>query len=513
MSRFANSQSDVSKSESVQGLVSYLEERWLERYVPAAEAWCSEMGAMHIDEVLDEVDAFAEALKLKPLEVKRFLGKPRSPRAAPAAPVKKSWADVESDDESPLALATPQSSLEIESDDAASTTAPSTCMTPEPTFDGFRPVAGKKARRTPSDTASTCVSEVSTVRTTKVSIMKPILDAETTFTIKARQVGALLGPNGVTLSKIERETGAKVSVPKVSVPKSVEKTGAKPVPEDRTIVVRGPSKKCVDRVVQICKARIAEAELDGNMARLNAGETAENVAVDSCDVGALLGKGGAALRKIEEATKARISVSKDGAVRTVVVRGSAASVSAAKKAIADALRCAEREVAVPDWSIGELLGKGGAVLRKIEETTKARISVSKETDGKGNRLVRIRAQTEDAAAAAEEAVLQIAHPEEHSIEVTSAEASVLIGSKGETVKRIQKFSGARVTIGATGRNRTVWISGPTVDNINDALNAMKEVLRDELQPARKNRTESPPRSAQGTGAPPNMNREDFPALR
>merc|ERR1712216_98226 len=84
---------------------------------------------------------------------------------------------------------------------------------------------------------------------------------------------------------------------------------------------------------------------------------------------------------------------------------------------------------------------------------------------------------------AEEAVLQIAHPEEHSIEVTSAEASVLIGSKGETVKRIQKFSGARVTIGATGRNRTVWISGPTVDNINDALNAMKEVLRDELQPA------------------------------
>merc|ERR550537_1564682 len=202
------------------------------------------------------------------------------------------------------------------------------------------------------------------------------------------------------------------------------------------------------------------------MARLNAGETAENVAVDSCDVGALLGKGGAALRKIEETTRRRASPCRRCAIRTVTVRGSAASVSAAKKAIADALRCAEREVAVPDWSIGELLGKGGAVLHKIEQTTKARISVSKETDGKGNRLVRIRAQTE-AAAAAEEAVLQIAHPEEHSIEVTSAEASVLIGSKGETVKKIQKFSGARVTIGATGRNRTVWISGPTVDNIND----------------------------------------------
>merc|ERR1719487_441956 len=117
MSRFATSQSDVSKSESVQGLVSYLEERWLERYVPAAEAWCSEMGAMHIDEVLDEVDAFAEALKLKPLELKRFLGKPRSPRTAPVLP--RTPAPQDSD---------------------ATSTAPSTIAASELDSDGFQTV-------------------------------------------------------------------------------------------------------------------------------------------------------------------------------------------------------------------------------------------------------------------------------------------------------------------------------------------------------------------------------------
>jgi len=174
-------------------------------------------------------------------------------------------------------------------------------------------------------------------------------------------------------------------------------------------------------------------------------------------------------------TKARIAVSKNGSVRDVTVRGSAASVSAAKAAIADLLRFVERTVEVPEWSVGELLGRGGKALDKLQEETGARVDVSKETSGE-NRIVRIRARTEDAATAAEEAVLRIARPIEHSIEVTSTEAGVLIGRKGETVKAIQKRSGARVTIDADGRKRKVWITGPTVDNINQALNAMRDAL-------------------------------------
>jgi polyribonucleotide nucleotidyltransferase len=240
--------------------------------------------------------------------------------------------------------------------------------------------------------------------------------------------------------------------------------------------------------------------------------------VDSCDIGALLGKGGATLREIEKTTKARISVSKnegkknaEGLVRDVAVRGSAASVAAAKEAIAGLLRSVERTVEVPDWSVGELLGRGGKALEKLQRTTGARVDVAKEAEGE-SRLVRIRARTEDAAAAAEAAVLRIANPLEHSFEVTSAEAGVLIGRKGEVVKAIQKSSGARVTIEASGRMRTVLVTGPTSDNIQQALDAMRNALREELPSERKTRTASPPRSAQRSEAP-KMTADGFPALR
>jgi rRNA processing protein Krr1/Pno1 len=314
---------------------------------------------------------------------------------------------------------------------------------------------------------------------------------KTTFTITERQVGALLGPKGASLLSIERDTGAKVSVPKA---------GAKAPKKDETraIVVTGPSKKCVDRAVQLCKARTAENVLDANLERLNADETTHSVAVDSRDVGALIGKDGATLRKLEQDTKTRISVSKDGAVRNVIVRGPEAHVAAATEAIADLLRCVERTVEVPGWSVGEILGRGGKALDKLQKDTEARVDISKETTGPQDfRLVRIRARTVESATAAEEAVLRIAHPLSHSVEVTSTEAGVLIGRKGETVKAIQKESGARLTIDASGNMRTVWITGPTIDNINQALNAMRDVIRDELPSERKTRTASPPRHLSG----------------
>jgi polyribonucleotide nucleotidyltransferase len=256
--------------------------------------------------------------------------------------------------------------------------------------------------------------------------------------------------------------------------------------------------------------------------KLNPDETTATVTVDSSEIGALLGKAGATLRQIEETTKARVSVSKSGAegqqgrpasgeVRTVIIRGTEARVAAAKEAIAAALRFVDRTIEVPDWSVGELLGRGGKALEKLQEKTGARVDIDKDAKD-GKRLVRIRARTEDAANAAEEAVLQIVNPLEHSIEVTSTEAGVLIGHKGEKVKAIQKTSGARVTIDATGRMRTVLITGPTADNIQRALDAMRDALREELPSVRKTRTASPPRPAQGKETP-KMNEDDFPALR
>jgi len=336
------------------------------------------------------------------------------------------------------------------------------------------------------------------VNLTKPSLMKGVFEM-TTFEIKAREVGALMGPKGATLSAIEKDTGAKVSV---------SKDGDK-----RVIAIKGATKQCVARAALLCKDRIAVAEFDRIDERASVDEAVHTVSMDSRDIGALLGKGGETLRKIEKATQARITVPKDdGAVRIITVRGSKAAVAAAKDAIAGAVSFVERTVEVPDWAVGEILGRGGKALEKLQQRTGARVDISKEMDGEKNRVVQIRARTEDAAAAAVEAIEQIVRPIEHSIDVTSTEAGVLIGRKGETAKAIQRLSGARVDIEASGRMRKVWISGPTDDSIQKALDAMRDVLREDVPAERKTRTASPPRSAQRTEAPA-MTAEDFPALR
>merc|ERR1712118_438016 len=99
---------------------------------------------------------------------------------------------------------------------------------------------------------------------------------------------------------------------------------------------------------------------------------------------------------------------------------------------------------------------------------------------------------------------------EHTIEVDSEEAGVLIGKKGETIKEIQKWSGARVTIASTGHVRAVHISAQTEESINKALDAMKRVIREDLPSARgakAARAASPPRAAPGQKKPalPSLN--------
>jgi len=203
----------------------------------------------------------------------------------------------------------------------------------------------------------------------------------------------------------------------------------------------------------------------------------QTVMVSSSEAGILLGSGGETINRIQSKTKTRISVSKEGASRTVMVRGeNAAAVAAAKAAITEALRQVERTIEVPDWAVGELLGRGGRSLQKLQEDTGARVEVPKEGE---IRLVKIRALTEKKVAAAEKAISKIISPEEHVIDdLTSEEAGVLIGKKGEMIKAIQKYSGARVTISPTGPVRSAHISAPTIESIDKAISAMRQVIRE-----------------------------------
>jgi len=56
-----------------QDLAKFFESARLAKYLPSAKEWCTEQGAASIEEVLENVEELGEALKLKPLEKKRFL--------------------------------------------------------------------------------------------------------------------------------------------------------------------------------------------------------------------------------------------------------------------------------------------------------------------------------------------------------------------------------------------------------------------------------------------------------
>eukprot|EP00403_Amphidinium_massartii_P003818 CAMPEP_0178383870 /NCGR_PEP_ID=MMETSP0689_2-20121128/7223_1 /TAXON_ID=160604 /ORGANISM="Amphidinium massartii, Strain CS-259" /LENGTH=300 /DNA_ID=CAMNT_0020004101 /DNA_START=137 /DNA_END=1036 /DNA_ORIENTATION=- len=64
--------SSAAKVEALPGLTAFLMELKLSTYAAAANAWVDEQGACSLDEVLENMEDFADGLKLKPLERKRL---------------------------------------------------------------------------------------------------------------------------------------------------------------------------------------------------------------------------------------------------------------------------------------------------------------------------------------------------------------------------------------------------------------------------------------------------------
>lgn len=69
-----NTEDEASVEDEVmeRDIEKFLEGARLSKYVKPAMAWCDEMGAASIEDVLENVPEFMEALKLKPLERKRL---------------------------------------------------------------------------------------------------------------------------------------------------------------------------------------------------------------------------------------------------------------------------------------------------------------------------------------------------------------------------------------------------------------------------------------------------------
>merc|ERR1712060_628120 len=62
----------LEQGTSIVGLGAWLRKHGLQRYEALAERWCMDMGAISVQEILENWEEFADALALKPLERKRL---------------------------------------------------------------------------------------------------------------------------------------------------------------------------------------------------------------------------------------------------------------------------------------------------------------------------------------------------------------------------------------------------------------------------------------------------------
>merc|ERR1711865_757873 len=147
------------------------------------------------------------------------------------------------------------------------------------------------------------------------------------------------------------------------------------------------------------KKRPLEGGDEGDAKRTAYGEATDDVAlkilVPNPDAGAVIGKGGSVISQIQNDSKAKVKMSQNGDFfpgtmdRVVLITGTGASVfeglslivntiAAGKQAAiaADTEQSAEVKIAIPHAAAGGIIGKGGATIRSITETSGAKVQLS-----------------------------------------------------------------------------------------------------------------------------------------
>ena len=132
--------------------------------------------------------------------------------------------------------------------------------------------------------------------------------------------------------------------------------------------------------------------------------TSVDLKVEDHEMGRLMGRGGANIKKVmaTTATKMEVLTGAGGESKTVFrVTGTQEAVAKAKKMMESVgIGGARREVMVREDQVGIIIGKGGGTLKKLEEETGARLVVQGRRPGFSERSVQIYGTKRQAAAAA-----------------------------------------------------------------------------------------------------------------
>lgn len=326
-----------------------------------------------------------------------------------------------------------------------------------------------------------------------------------TLDLNDSYAGLLIGRGGENVKMIQEQSQTMINVPK----EADINDGMRKVTIKGTRSAIQMAKDLIWKMIEATGENLGRTGLAGPK------EHKVELPVSEDMVGAIIGKGGETIRRIQQSSKARIQIAKDqeGPIRVVVVRGTEEAVQAAKVEIEilqeekegrfggpggagprggpmDRPRGPEIKEIFPitESQVGLIIGRGGEMIRELEMSTGTKLSIPREPPAgaldKSERAVLI--------SGSQEAVQKLKKRLEEllglgpSIGVASLnllvrddQIGIVVGRSGDTVRKIESLTGTKIRVPkqSEDRFREVEIRGNQRD-IERAAAELEEVLHD-----------------------------------
>lgn len=286
--------------------------------------------------------------------------------------------------------------------------------------------------------------------------------------IEEGNIGRLVGKAGANVKRIEKETGARVSV-------------TSDTPEKPQILIKGRSDQIIAAKAQI---ELSISRSDSGKGQRQVGKEYEATEVVDLKTqqnrSLLIGEKGATIRNMESVSGAMFAVDRD--TNTVKVLGTKVAVAKGVKMVRDLIANAnfERVIDISRDEVGAVLGKKGARIQGIEKSSKARLKVVRNEELCKVSITGMKANVLQAEALIKKALENAANPiyEVNEGEIVEERelgeaVSTVIGQKGKNIHKIKDESKVRIKI---AKKATKCFIIGTPENVKRAQEMIDETI-------------------------------------
>lgn len=316
-------------------------------------------------------------------------------------------------------------------------------------------------------------------------------------------LGLIIGPRGRSQKDLEQRTGAKIIIRGRGSHRDASQSGHPDDNDELHVCIEGPEHSVNAALAEIEQLlfnpqqalRVKEEQLrnlhamqtslqlyvPAEIQRLGDGEAMVELEIPNHLVGYLIGKGGENIHKMQNQTGVHVLIAKESdmkpgeTLRSVILRGTEAGVAEAKRRVDDLVK--EKlmgvkttkqveqmdsynfvlKVPVPNDKVGVIIGKGGAIVKGIQERTNVLVHIppGPDEDNKAIRTLSICGDTRESVDTAQmEIFVTLQQQQQQTIAPVNAlylvvpddKVGVIIGRSGVTIKDIQSRYNVKVQI-------------------------------------------------------------------